>query len=197
MAREKRFRSAFMGGFRKSDVNIYVEKILKEFDEKLKNKDDEVAVLKSQNKDLKYKYEELLRKSDEVSESREKIANVLIQAQENAEKILEDARLEAMEEKRKLEETIESDKEKIVDIRTEIKQLKSQVVTVLQKFEEQLSELAEEEQAQMEEMAGEQAEDEAAAAAEQDPEADAVDSAAEQDQPSAPAEEYDFGFTRY
>ena len=197
MAREKRFRSAFMGGFRKSDVNIYVEKILKEFDEKLKNKDDEVAVLKSQNKDLKYKYEELLRKSDEVSESREKIANVLIQAQENAEKILEDARLEAMEEKRKLEETIESDKEKIVDIRTEIKQLKSQVVTVLQKFEEQLSELAEEEQAQMEEMAGEQAEDEAAAAAEQDPEADAVDSATEQDQPSAPAEEYDFGFTRY
>ena len=44
MAREKRFRTSFMGGFKKSDVNAYIERILKEFDEKLKSKDDEISV---------------------------------------------------------------------------------------------------------------------------------------------------------
>ena len=191
MPGEKRFRSTFMGGFKKSDVNVYIEKILKEFDEKLKNKDDEIAVLKSQNKDLKNKYEDLSRRSDEIGESRNKIANVLIQAQENAEKILENARLEAIEEKKKLEETIEKDREKIVDIRTEIKNLKNEVVTLLKKYEEQLSELAKGEEAAQ---AVEQAMDQAAAASEPGWE---DDMSAQQEQAAASTDEYDPGFTRY
>ena len=111
MAREKRFRTSFMGGFKKADVNQYIEQILKEFDEKLKSKDEEIAALKNENKDLRYRYEELQRRADEINETRAKIADVLIQAQEKAEKMVEEARIEAVEEKKKLEETIESEKE--------------------------------------------------------------------------------------
>ena len=48
MPGEKRFRTSFMGGFKKSDVNSYIEKILTEFDGKLKDKDNEILSLKSQ-----------------------------------------------------------------------------------------------------------------------------------------------------
>ncbi len=189
MPGEKRFRNSFMGGFKKSDVNIYIEKLLKEFDEKLKNKDDEIAVLKNQNKDLRHKYDDLSKKSDEIGESRSKIANVLIQAQENAEKILENARLEALEEKKKLEEMIEKDKEKIVDIRSEIKTLKSGVVALLRKYEDQLTELArEEEEAQEREEL--MARSEAAAVSEQGwGSGTSIQSTADTD--------YEPGFTRY
>ena len=80
MAREKRFRTSFMGGFKKSDVNAYIERILKEFDEKLKSKDDEISVLRNQNMNLKFRYDELLKKSDEINETRAKIGDVLTQA---------------------------------------------------------------------------------------------------------------------
>lgn len=139
MPGEKRFRTSFMGGFKKSDVNAYIEKILREFDDKLKEKDDEIAILKNQNKEYKFKYDELQRKADQINDDRAKIADVLIQAQEKAQLMIEDARAEALEEKRKLEGIIEIEREKLVDIRKEVKMLKGEVVSTLKKYESQLS----------------------------------------------------------
>lgn len=138
MPGEKRFRSSFMGGFKKADVNAYIEKILGEFDDKLKEKDDEIASLKNQNKDFKTKYEDLSKRADQINENRDKIADVLIKAQEKAQLMLEDARQEALDEKKKLEDIIEQEKEKLVDIRQEMKMLKSEVVSTLKKYENQL-----------------------------------------------------------
>lgn len=138
MPGEKRFRTSFMGGFKKADVNAYIEKILGEFDIKLKEKDDEIGQLKSQNKDVRTRYEELLTKADQINEDRAKISEVLIKAQEKADMMLEAARQEALEEKRQLEDAIEQDKEKLVDIRQEIKGLKGEIVSTLKKYEAQL-----------------------------------------------------------
>ncbi len=138
MPGEKRFRTSFMGGFKKVDVNSYMEKILREFDDKLKEKDDEIVLLKNQSKDIRSKYEELSKKADQINDDRTKIAEVLIKAQEKAELMLEDARVEALEEKRKLESVIEQEKERLVDIRQEMKSLKSEVVNTLKKYETQL-----------------------------------------------------------
>jgi len=138
MPGEKRFRTSFMGGFNKSDVNTYIEKILREFDDKFKDKDDEIAVQKNQNKEYKSKYEELLKKADQINDDRAKIADVLIKAQEKAQVMLEDARMEALEEKKRLEDTIEQEKEKLVDIRQEVKILKGEVISTLKKYESQL-----------------------------------------------------------
>lgn len=146
MPGEKRFRTSFMGGFKKSDVNTYIEKILREFEEKLKEKDDEIAVLKSQNKDIKSKYEELQGRENQINENRAKISEVLIKAQEKADLMLEDARIAALEEKRQLEETIEKDKERLVDIRREIKILKDEIVSTLKKYDSQLETYVQEDQ---------------------------------------------------
>ena len=138
MPGEKRFRTSFMGGFKKADVNSYIEKILREFDDKLKEKDEEIVSLKNQSKDIRAKYEELAKKADQINDDRTKIADVLIKAQEKAELMLEDARIEALEEKKKLEGVIEQEKERLVDIRQEMKNLKSEVVNTLKKYETQL-----------------------------------------------------------
>ncbi len=145
MPGEKRFRTSFMGGFKKADVNAYIEKILREFDDKLKEKDDEIAGLKLQSKDVRTKYEELQKKADQINEDRAKIAEVLIKAQEKADLMLENARIEALEEKKQLEETIEQDREKLVDIRQEVKSLKGEIVNMLKKYETQLGEVARDE----------------------------------------------------
>ncbi len=138
MAGEKRFGTSLFG-FKKSDVNAYIEKMLREFDGQLKEKDNELSALKNQSKDLKLKYDELLVSSDKVNEDRAKIADVLIKAQEKADRIIEDAKNQAVEEKLKLEEVIELEKEKIVDIKEELKVLKSEVVSTLKKYENQLN----------------------------------------------------------
>ncbi|OGO80155.1 MAG: hypothetical protein A2Y21_09525 [Clostridiales bacterium GWC2_40_7] len=145
MPGEKRFRTSLFG-FNKVDVNTYIEKLLREFDDKLKEKDDEIAALKNQNREFKQKYEDFLKKADQLNEDREKIASVLIRAQEQAQVMLQEARIEADEEKKKLEETIESEKEKLVDIRQELKTLKSVVVNTLKKYEVQLGGIIDEEQ---------------------------------------------------
>ena len=123
MAGEKRFRTSLFG-FKKADVNLYIEKMLKELDEKLKEKDDELNALKNQTRDIKLKFEDLARKSDQINEDRIRIADVLIKAQDKADLIIEEAKLEAIEEKKKLEGLVEQEREKLVDIKGEIKGLK-------------------------------------------------------------------------
>jgi cell division initiation protein len=148
MSGEKRFRRSFMGGFKKRDVNAYIEKMLKEFDDKLKEKDDEIASIKSQNKDFKAKYEDLFKRADHINEDRAKIADVLIKAQEKAQMMLEDAKQEALDEKKELEGVIEQEKEKLVDIKKELKRIKSEVITVLKKYENQLGSIIKEDDKQ-------------------------------------------------
>ncbi len=138
MPGEKRFRTSFMGGFNKSDVNAYIERMLREFDDKLKEKEEEIAVLKNESREYRLKYEELANKLDQINEDRARIAEVLIKAQEQAGAMLENARYEALEEKKKLEDVIEQEKEKLVDIRQELKSLKGEVVNTLKKYESQL-----------------------------------------------------------
>lgn len=142
MAGEKRFRNSLFG-FNRSDVNTYIEKMLKEFDDKLKEKEDEIASLKSNNKEIRIRYEDLARKSDEINEDRAKIADVLIKAQEKGQVMIEEARHQAIDEKKKLEELVENEKEKLVDIKKELKLLKSEVVSTLKKYEGQLSDIIE------------------------------------------------------
>lgn len=138
MPGEKRFRTSLLG-FRKSDVNSYVEKILREFDDRLKEKEDEISSVKNHNRDMKERYDELLNKADQINADRAKIADVLIRAEEKAERILEDARIQALEEKKTIEDLIEQEKEKLVDIKEELKELKVEAVNTLKKYEMQLN----------------------------------------------------------
>ena len=140
MPGEKRFRTSLFG-FKKSDVNSYVEKILREFDNMLKEKENEINNIKSQNEEIKERYNELLSKAEQINVDRAKVADALIQAQEKAERILEEARNQALQEKKSIEELIEREKEKLIDIKEELRGLKSEAAGVLKKYEMQLGNL--------------------------------------------------------
>jgi len=144
MAENERFRSS-MSGFKKSDVNNYIERLLREFEDKLKEKDSEILNLKNQNKEIRAKYEDLASKADQINEDRSKIASVLLKAQEKAELMINEAKSRADEEKKTLEAAIEQEKEKFVDIKEELKKLKNGVIDTLKKYDVQLTEMIKEE----------------------------------------------------
>ena len=143
MAGEKRFRTTFVG-FKKSDVNLYIERILKEFEDKMRIKDEEISLLKVQNNDVKSKYAELSQKADEINYDRAKIAEVLLKAQEKADLIVSDAIVEANKEKKEISSLIEAEKEKLVDIKREVKALKLEFTNTLKKYENQLENMVNE-----------------------------------------------------
>jgi len=139
VAGEKKFGTA-MFGFKRSDVNAYIERIIREFDHRLKEKDEENAMLKFQMKELNAKYEQLSREAEHLIRDKERIAGVLMQAQEKAEAMMEEARSRAVEEKARLDQLLESEKEKIVDIKRELKNLKSQITSILSGYQQEISE---------------------------------------------------------
>ena len=140
MPGEKRFGTSLFG-FQKSDVNSYIEKMLREFEDKLKEKDDEILSLKAQGREVRSKYDEFTRRVDQISEDRTRIADVLIKAQEQAAAMVEEARNDAFEERKKIEQLIEEEKEQLVDYKQQLKALKSEVVETLKKFDAQLNEI--------------------------------------------------------
>lgn len=144
MAGEKRFRTSLFG-FKKADVNYYIEKILKEFENRLKAKDAEIDEAKDKGKEFRLKYEGIVDKAEQIETDRSKIASVLIKAEEKAEEILTLAREKAIEEKADIEKEIEQEKERLVDAKLELKKLKDEVVGTLRKYENQLGEIIEEE----------------------------------------------------
>jgi cell division septum initiation protein DivIVA len=145
MSGEKRFRTAFYG-FNKDDVNTYIEEILQKFESNLREREEEIARLKNENRELGVKYNELAQKANQINEDRARIADVLIKAEEKAQLIVEEAKTQAIDEKNKIEEIIEKEKEKLVDIKEEMRTLKKEIVITLKKYDSQLGVIIDEDQ---------------------------------------------------
>lgn len=140
MSGEKKFGSAAFG-FNKSDVNAYIEKIIHEFDQRLKEKDDEISNLKLQIREMKTRYESASLDSQNLIKDKERIASALIQAQEKADNILEQAKARAEVEKVMLDQTLESEREQIIDIKHDVKTLRTQLVDMLSKYQALLNDV--------------------------------------------------------
>jgi len=136
---EAKFRTSAMG-YNKNDVNAYIEQTSEEYQTKIKEKDDELVKLRNQLKECKTQIDDHSKKATESNDEKAKIAEVLIKAQTTAESILEDARKAAIEEKRKIEEDIEKERERLVDLKSEIKKLKDTVKVTLKAFEKDINE---------------------------------------------------------
>lgn len=134
MSGEKKFGSSVFG-FNKSDVNAYIEKIIHEFDQRLKEKDDEISNLKLQIREMKTRYESASQSSQNLTKDKERIASALIQAQEKADTILEQAKARAEEERMVLDRALEGEREQIIDIKRDIKTIRSQVADMLSKYQ--------------------------------------------------------------
>lgn len=139
MAGEKKFRSGLFG-FNKVDVNAYIERILSEFEGRLKDKDDEISNLKLQIREMKNKCDLLASEAASAAKEKDMIARALIQAEEKAVSVVEAARAEALAEKDKLEKLLEGERERIIDVKRDVKSMKGQVADMLAKFQVQLEE---------------------------------------------------------
>jgi cell division initiation protein len=137
MAGKKRFNSSLFG-FKKSDVNEYIEKMLEEFVQKVNGKDKELLDTKNQLDEVSSKYEEISKMADEIKQDKDKIAGIFEKAQGQADMIIQDAKIQAIEEKKDIEALIEKEKEKLVDLKREIKDLKEDVSIVLKGYQTQL-----------------------------------------------------------
>lgn len=142
MPGEKRFATSLFG-FKKADVNSYIEKILREFDEKIKDRDSEISLLKNQIRENKLKNEELVKKSEQAHEGKDLIADVLIKAQEKAELIMEEARQAAKKESDRLDMLLEEERERLVDMKEQVRILKSGILNTIKKYDQQLTDVYE------------------------------------------------------
>lgn len=142
MSAQSRFGSSLFG-FNKEDVNEYIENILKEFDSKLREKENEADGLKKAYKEIKAKYDEISDKAQKIEADRKKIADVLIKAEDTAERISIEARDQALADKAEIESLVEAEREKLVDAKMELKSLRDQIAAMLEKFKDQLDEKAE------------------------------------------------------
>ncbi len=140
MESEIKFRTSAMG-YNKNDVNEYIEQMTQDYQDKIKEKDDEIVKLRNQLKEFKAQAEENTKETYDSTEDKSKIAEVLIKAQTTAESIIEEARETASAEKRRIEQEIEHDREKIVDMKAELKKLRATVTETLRLFQSELDNL--------------------------------------------------------
>ncbi len=138
MSGEKLFSTALFG-YKKQHVYAYIEKLSKECEDKIRAKEKEIADITAQYRDVKSKYDEVCANLQQIKEDRERIANALITAQEKAETIINEAKQQAINEKKSLEKQVEAEKERLVDIKEELKVLKVEVVDKLKRYEGELS----------------------------------------------------------
>ncbi len=137
MENEKKFSSE-MFGYDKKEVEEYIKSIKTEYESKLQSEKSESNRLANEITIIRKKLE---RYETDYVEKQEKVANALITAEDQAKKIIENAREEANTERERIENLIEMEKEKLLDIKKEVIDLKERTVRLLDKYSAEMNEL--------------------------------------------------------
>ena len=137
MENEKKFNTE-MFGYDKKEVEEYLREMKADYESSLQAEKAEINRLSNEITIIRKKLE---RYDTEYIEKQEKVANALITAEDQARNILENARQEAINEKQRIESVIEVEKEKLLDIKREVIDLKERTVRVLEKYNETMTEL--------------------------------------------------------
>ena len=136
MENEKKFGTE-MFGYDKKEVEEYMKAMKAEYESKIQERSDanRIANELSLVKRKLEKYE-----ADYIAKQ-EKVASALITAEDQAKKIIEDSRSEAIQEKDRIEHLIEMEKEKLLDMKREVIDLKEKTVTLLDKYSQEINNL--------------------------------------------------------
>lgn len=137
MENEKKFGSE-MFGYDKKEVEDYIKAIKAEYESKLQAERSDSNRIANELTIVKKKIE---RYEVDYIQKQEKVANALITAEDQAKKIIENARSEAMQEKDRVEHVIEMEKEKLLDIKKDILDLKEKTIKLLEKYSEDMNSL--------------------------------------------------------
>ena len=139
MENDKKFTSE-MFGYSKKEVEEYIKDMKADYEGRLQVEKAEVNRLSNEITIIRKKLE---RYDSEYLQKQEKVANALITAEDQSKAIVESARQEAINEKNRIETLIEAEKEKLLDIKKEVIELKERTIQVLEKYNSTMSDLLE------------------------------------------------------
>ena len=128
MENEKKFSNE-MFGYDKREVEEYIKAMKAEYESKIQAEKSDANRIANELTILKRKLEKY--ETDYIAKQ-EKVANALITAEDQAKKIIENSRIESMQEKDRIEHLIEMEKEKLLDIKKEVIDLKEKTITLLE-----------------------------------------------------------------
>ena len=137
MENEKKFNNE-MFGYNKQEVEEYLKDMKADYESRLQAERSDVNRLQNELTIVKKKLE---RYELDYIKKQEKVANALITAEDQAKKIVETSRNEALQEKERIEHLIEMEKEKLLDMKKEIIDLKEKTVRLLDKYSRDMNEL--------------------------------------------------------
>lgn len=137
MENEKKFNSE-MFGYDKKEVEEYIKAIKADYESKLQAEKSESNRVANELTIVKRKLE---RYESDYVEKQEKVANALITAEDQAKKIIENARTESFAEKERIENLIEMEREKLLDMKKEVIDLKEKTIRILDKYSNEMNTL--------------------------------------------------------
>ena len=137
MENEKKFGTE-MFGYDKREVEDYIKALKAEYESKIQAGRSDANRVANELTILKKKLE---RYEVDYVQKQEKVANALITAEDQAKKIIENSRNEAMQEKERIEHLIEMEKEKLLDLKKEVIDLKEKTVRLLDKYSQEMNNL--------------------------------------------------------
>ena len=123
---EKTFKSELFG-LSKKEVEAYVN-------EQKSKYEDELAKIKKEKDEIEKKYNEILAREQEINEKTVLVSTALIKAEEQAKTIVSEAMEQAKKDRQEIDVAIELEREKLIDIKTDVINLKETVKNVLQNF---------------------------------------------------------------
>lgn len=127
-----------MFGYDKKEVEEYIKAMKAEYESKIQAEKSDANRIANELTILKKKLEKY--EIDYITKQ-EKVANALITAEDQAKKIIENSRIESMQEKDRIEHLIEMEKEKLLDIKKEVIDLKEKTITLLDKYSSEMNNL--------------------------------------------------------
>lgn len=139
MENDKKFSSE-MFGYDKREVEEYIKNMKADYESKLQAERSDANRVSNELTIVKRKLE---RYEVDYIEKQEKVANALITAEDQAKKIVETSRNEAIQEKERIEQLIEMEKEKLLDIKKEVIDLKEKTIRLLDKYSQEMNNLLE------------------------------------------------------
>ena len=137
MENEKKFSSE-MFGYDKREVEEYIKNLKSEYESKLQAERSDANRISNELTIVKKKLE---RYEVDYIEKQEKVANALITDEDQARKIVETSRNEAIQEKERIEQLIEMEKEKLLDIKKDVIDLKEKTIRMLDRYSQEMNNL--------------------------------------------------------
>ena len=137
MENEKKFGNE-MFGYDKREVEDYIKALKADYESRIQSERSDANRVANELTIVKKKLE---RYEVDYVQKQEKVANALITAEDQAKKIIETSRAEALQEKERIEQLIEMEKEKLLDMKKEVIDLKEKTVRLLDKYSQEMNNL--------------------------------------------------------